>query len=514
MSTAAQPVFDPDAFMASRKAATPPPAFDPDAFMAAKKAPPEAQPGGFWHEVVGAVGDMLRGIATGPGIGTPEWTIKTAAQAALADQERKASGRSVPYRAVAGLGENLLGIPASRMEAAANRGDTAGVLGAAAVPTALALAGPVMEGANKFRAARAVQSAGDIENAVKATPEAATAPPMRPAPEPAATAGGAEHKGPAFSGGIAERLGIVDPPPESLMTRAVKPLASNNGWDVALKKAMPDMKAAEAEVGPIEGVDDALQATAAAKKSLWAQYEKKLGAGAGATIDGNSVADAMLKSIDNRTRLQNPGLVKQIQSVADTYRQPMTVEQAEDFLQSANNELHSYYAKNKVGQHVAAKDPATGHVVAEANALRDALYSKLDEVAGPGAADLKQRYGALSNVESELLRRKNVAARQQPVSLPEQLAMSTGFGDVLGVGSAGVAGGPVGAAGALAGKILSRGGNIAVARWLKEYGSADAMITRAFQKLGEKEPSPAAKPLAVPPLAAVGAPQPAQAGNQ
>ena len=141
MSTTPQPAFDPDAFMASRGASG---TFDPDAFMAAKKAPPEAQPGGFWHEVVGALGDMAKGALEGPSIGSPKWVVETASQAAAADARRKAEGRSGAYRAVAGVGENLLGIPASRMEAAANRGDTAGVLGAAAVPTAMTLAGPAM----------------------------------------------------------------------------------------------------------------------------------------------------------------------------------------------------------------------------------------------------------------------------------------------------------------------------------------------------------------------------------
>ena len=67
----------------------------------------------------------------------------------------------------------------------------------------------------------------------------------------------------------------------------------------------------------------------------------------------------------------------------------MGLEEAEDFLQSANNDLHTYYAKNKVGQQVAERDPSTGYVVAEAGQLRDSLYSALDNLTGPGAADLK-----------------------------------------------------------------------------------------------------------------------------
>ncbi|MBZ5660543.1 MAG: hypothetical protein LAO08_09060 [Acidobacteriia bacterium] len=268
------------------------------------------------------------------------------------------------------------------------------------------------------------------------------------------------------------------------MTKAIKPLASNTGWDSAIAKAAPDMKAVEADLGhPITGVDDALNAVNIAKKGIWQQYAAKLQAAQEAfpnapsmsTIDGNEIADAMMDAIDKRTALQNPDLVEHIQKVADTYRRPMDLPEAEDFLQSANNDLHSYYAKNKVGRQVAERDPATGYVVAEADQLRDSLYSTLDNLTGPGAADLKQRYGALSNVENELLRRKNVAARQQPESLAEQISMARAYGKIA-----------VGTLRASPGQMLEGVQSLAAAKWLKARGTTDAMITRAFENLGPK----------------------------
>src|SRR5258708_3030152 len=138
----------------------------PTGWTPVQSIPPEAQPGGFWHEVIGTLGDALRGIpevaaraVTGR---TGELVGEMALQATLADQKRKEAGYSLPYRAVAGFGETALGIPASRMEAAAARGDTAGVLGAAAVPAALTLAGPAIEGAGKLRAASKLRTAGKL----------------------------------------------------------------------------------------------------------------------------------------------------------------------------------------------------------------------------------------------------------------------------------------------------------------------------------------------------------------
>lgn len=276
---------------------------------------------------------------------------------------------------------------------------------------------------------------------------------------------------------------LVDGPPESLITRAVKPGKNNINWNKDVGTALPLMKSAEKQLGrPITGVDDALEAAQVAKKGIWQQYQARLQSAGqmGATVDGNAIADAMVKSIDKRTALQNPGLVEKVKSIADTYRHPIPLDDAEDFLQSANKDLHTYYTKNKVGQQVAMNDPEISSTVAEANALRSALYSKLDQVAGPGAAQLKQAYGSLTNMEKELYGRQLVAARQAPESLSEQLSTARGAGKIA-----------KGVLTASPGDVLEGAQNIAVSRALKARNSTDAMIARAFQKSGTAQPFPA-----------------------
>jgi hypothetical protein len=182
---------------------------------------------------------------------------------------------------------------------------------------------------------RALRGPVAAASAGAATPEQAAPAEQAPsAPAPARAAAPSQPAAPAPGGvgRIAQTLGITDPPPNQLLTKAIKPIASNTGWDSAIAKAAPDMKAVEADLGhPISGVDDALSAVSIAKKGIWKQYAAKLQSAAtgvgdeetGATIDGNEIADALMKSIDNRTRLQNPGLVDHIQKIADTYRRPM-----------------------------------------------------------------------------------------------------------------------------------------------------------------------------------------------
>ena len=276
---------------------------------------------------------------------------------------------------------------------------------------------------------------------------------------------------------------LIDGPPESLLTRAIKPGKNNVNWNSNLQTALPLMKSAEQTLGrPVAGIDDALAAAGTAKKQIWQQYQARLGPAnqMGATIDGNQIADAMMSSIDKRTALQNPGLVQKVQQIADTYRKPLALNDAEDFLQSANKDLNTYYTKNKVGQQVAMNDPEISSTVAEAGALRDSLYSKLDQVSGPGASQLKQSYGALTNVEKELYGRQLVAARQNPESLSEQLSTVRGAGKIAkGV----VTFNP--------GDIIEGAQNIGVSRALKARNSSDAMIERAFQAAKPATPFPA-----------------------
>lgn len=77
-------------------------------------------------------------------------TAKQAGQMGVDAAARQQEGRSAAYQVAAPVAQLAVpGLNPRAMEQAANRGDTSGVLGEAAVPTALALAAPVAEGAAK-----------------------------------------------------------------------------------------------------------------------------------------------------------------------------------------------------------------------------------------------------------------------------------------------------------------------------------------------------------------------------
>lgn len=272
----------------------------------------------------------------------------------------------------------------------------------------------------------------------------------------------------------------IVPDVEAALTKAIKPKANNFGFTQSLKTALPDIQETAQQVGrKIENIDQLDDVIAQAKKRVWANYENLLGPNANATIDGNTIADEIVRGIDKRFSTQNPQKVQRIMETANTYRRPLSLQEAEDFLQSSNNELHSYYAKNKVQQSVAAADPETAHLIRENNALRNNLNKRLEELTGADAAELKKRYGALSTLQSEIVPRKNVIARQNPVNLAEQIGYGRAIGNVA-----------KSALNMQIGDALSGAADIATTKLLKGRNDPNELIKLAFSKLAKKPRTP------------------------
>jgi Transglycosylase-like domain len=239
--------------------------------------------------------------------------------------------------------------------------------------------------------------------------------------------------GAVLSGTSAIVLGakrIVSPDTETALIKAIKPAANNTRFREDLRVAVPEVvKIAQASQLPIKTIEDFNLVLSQAKKSVWSRYKAILTPNAKQTAPGNEIADAIESSITRRFEEQNPSASRRIRAIAKTYRREFDLEDLEERLQGANNDLASYYAKNNVGQKVAAADPEVAHTLREAEAIRNVLYSKLSSLTGKDAAALKRLWGALSNIEEASVKRANVAARQAPFSLSEQLSFASAIGD-------------------------------------------------------------------------------------
>ena len=283
--------------------------------------------------------------------------------------------------------------------------------------------------------------------------------------------------------------GMFDINPETGMVQALKGRMGKTKFREDVGKALPEIKATGVKVEDVTSLVDAIQN---AKKKIWMEYSGKLQGAAGAQIDGNAIADAMTASIHPKTRLENPGLAKRIEATANKYRQttaaqqkaaylqqptkPITVFEAENTLQQVNKELSQYYLKNRMDRRTATKDPEIAWKVAQADALREQLYSVLDNATGLGARLLKEKYGALLSVEAEALRRIPVAQRQMPRSLSEQVGTWAG----LGRAGRGVVTGSLP-------DVLEGMGEFILSRQLKKMNQSDYLVEKAVANYGKPD---------------------------
>lgn len=216
---------------------------------------------------------------------------------------------------------------------------------------------------------------------------------------------------------------------EQAATKAFRPRNSKTNWNQEVASALPDARRAADTLGynPEQmSLEEAMKSVQQAKKDVWSEYKQNFldpAAQSSATVDGNKIADAMVGSITERMRTQNPATARAIEAKAATYRgKQLTVEQAQDFLSEANNETRAIEARYVTDKRAAKNDPRNAYKFAERDTLRTELNGVLDSVAGEGGQALRKRWGALNSLEDVISRRIPVADRQSPESLPKTLA--------------------------------------------------------------------------------------------
>ena len=297
-------------------------------------------------------------------------------------------------------------------------------------------------------------------------------------------AAGAKEGG--IGGALAGAIRTVAPSePKTLLIQALKPRATQVEFASALDRAIPEIKSAEQLIGhPVTGLDALVKATQAAKKTIQQQLNQMRGAqrAIGAEVDLSQVANAMARSIPRKVALERPGALKRLLARADSYRRSFTLDEAEILLRETNAELDGFYAMYPQAQRSAlVSNPGVAALEAQAKALRDAIYNKLDAPGlGTAARELNRRYGALMEVEGTAFRRLNVAARQQPESLSEQIGAVRAAGEYAR-GTWRLLHGDVAGAADVAAARAGR----STARAIKESQTTDALIRRAMASVKE-----------------------------
>jgi hypothetical protein len=302
-----------------------------------------------------------------------------------------------------------------------------------------------------------------------------------------AAAGGAA--GPAIGAAWQAIRGVPKNPIEAI-TQAIKPKSTNIQWSQNLNRSMPELKATEQQLGrPIATIDDLVGvpgdpaqpgAIRLAKQKVRAEYDAIAGPSRdmGTMVDLTPVADSMARSITKKMLIEEPEKAAAIMERAAQYRGKFKLEDAEDLLKTTNAELDSYFSKYPTAQRGAiAGNPETALLDSQAKSLREQIYKTLD-APGQGAAarELQRRYGSLLDMEEEAYRRYNVAKRQAPESLSEQLGKWHATGRVVRGGLRALGGDVAGGAADVGSAIAER----KAAMWLKERNTTDALIKQAF----------------------------------
>ena len=242
-----------------------------------------------------------------------------------------------------------------------------------------------------------------------------------------------------------------------------------------IQRMMQDGELSRADGSPIteiKSTSDLLEAIRPAKKGVLAAIKQRFGTSGELQTDTSGVADAMEKSISRRTGKQFPSSAAAIRQRASTYREPMTLDQVEDAIQDANNDLRNFYKRS--GPTDSPISPDIAATQAEVKALRDLLDEKVEALNGKGVKDLKSEYGALRDLERATAKQHAVATRTKEGGLWEGLAWLHAAGDLI-------SGDVLGATRA--------GGMLTVGRMLKTLRDPNFLIEQSFH--GPKAFAPA-----------------------
>lgn len=285
--------------------------------------------------------------------------------------------------------------------------------------------------------------------------------------------------------------GVAQSEPKQMVIQALKPRNSRINFARNLDTAIPDVaEAIKASGKPVTNLDDLLERIKFAKKRVRVEYDALADPArqTSAPMDLGSVADAIEASIPRRSRIMDARKVEAAQAMADAYRNgKFTLDDAESLLREVNADLEAYYSKFPAARaNAAATNPETAQAVAEATELRKAIYTAMDGVGGGDAArSIQRRYGALIEMEDAAHRRANVAARQQPESLSEQIGKVRAAADMARGTWRILHGDFTGAA-----DIAAARAGASTAKYLKDQQTTDALIRRAFANVKIPDPRP------------------------
>lgn len=191
------------------------------------------------------------------------------------------------------------------------------------------------------------------------------------------------------------------------ITKVLKPSNKDFQFERNMNLAVPEI-AEQARIvktdpkNPVPSVTKMHELMLGAKERLRGTYEQYIAPYRDSIeIDGaTTVGPAIRKTITAKMRRERPAQVKSIEAIADRYSTTIRLPEAETLLENVNRDLATFYRKDRLGQANAAETQTAARNIALAETLRKEIYNKVNQVAGPGIADIQRRYGAIRSLET------------------------------------------------------------------------------------------------------------------
>lgn len=203
-----------------------------------------------------------------------------------------------------------------------------------------------------------------------------------------------------------------------------------------------------------------------------------------ARIDGNVIADNIMNGVDQYVKDHQPQRYEAIKQYADSFRNPMTLQEVNGKIKSLNAITSQYQRGSGLTKAmIEGSRPMVAAEVDAVNAMRNSMFDKLEQYNEKHTAELRKDYGALVEMQNSI-------EKATPRSHQEQTA-----GSVYGrfASPAGVAAGTVAGIEGMAHRPVATavGGVMGILRKVvMDRNKPAPTIARAFTRLGKTSLEP------------------------
>jgi len=227
-------------------------------------------------------------------------------------------------------------------------------------------------------------------------------------------------------------LGLGGLTPVEALTKAGRPsTAEGERYASALQKALPLIK--EFPKDQIKSVGDFEDMLHDRANGLWVDTIKpQVDRHASEMLDTIPIRDQVQNSVTRSMKKYFPEEAADIERQAANFGSPISLSEANEDLQAFNAKLQKYYkAAPEARAAILKTDGDVTGLQSAADGLRDAIYSKLEELGEQNPRELRQQYGALKDLERVFGKRATVADRQAPLNLSQVFGTMEAAGALL-----------------------------------------------------------------------------------